>query len=63
MKVVNVIYASGVLKTFLDARASGASRERLTQLSADSLAELEAARRLVPGERPRLKLIICEKAI
>jgi hypothetical protein len=44
MKAMNVIYATGALKKFLSARAQGASRELLTQLSADSLLELEAER-------------------
>jgi hypothetical protein len=49
MKTTNVIYASGKLKAFLDARASGsASKELLMQLSADALAEQEADRSRMP---------------
>jgi hypothetical protein len=44
MHSVNVIYATGALRKFLDARAKGAPRELLVQLSTESLAELEAER-------------------
>jgi hypothetical protein len=37
------IYAPPALKAFLDARAKGASKEILLQLSAESQVELEAA--------------------
>ena len=39
MKTINVIYATGALKKFLDARARGVSKEILMQLSADALEE------------------------
>jgi hypothetical protein len=42
MKTSYKIYASGKLKAFLNARASGAPKELLMQLSAESLAEQEA---------------------
>jgi hypothetical protein len=48
MKTINVIYASGTLKKFLDARASGAPKELLMKLSAESLAEQEADRSRMP---------------
>jgi hypothetical protein len=45
MKTTNLIYASGKLKAFLDARASGsASKDLLMQLSAEALAEQEVDR-------------------
>jgi hypothetical protein len=60
MKTINVIYASGALKKFLDARAQGASRELLMQLSADSLAELDVERSKVPARRTNLADVVID---
>jgi hypothetical protein len=60
MQTINVIYATGALKKFLDARAQGAPRELLMQLSADSLAELEAERSKVPARRANLADVIID---
>jgi hypothetical protein len=56
MRTTNVIYATGALKKFIDARAIGASREVLTQLSADALVEQEAERANQPQTRLRVEV-------
>ena len=59
MQMLNVIYATGALRKFLEARAQGAPRELLMKLSADSLAELEADRAKVPANRQLSKMHSC----
>ena len=60
MHMINVIYATGALKKFLDARASGASRELLMQLSAESLLELEAERSKAPARQTNLADVVVD---
>lgn len=57
-KAVNVIHATGALKKFLDARATGGSEELLLRLSAEALAEQEAERGRRSDE-PRLRFGDC----
>jgi hypothetical protein len=56
MQTVHMIYATGALKKFLDARAQGASKEVLTQFSADALVEQEAERANQPQTRLRVEV-------
>ncbi len=55
MFAVNKIYASGALRRFLDARAMGAPREELVQLSAKAMAEQEAERANRPEPQLRFE--------
>ena len=48
MKTINVIYASGALAKFIQARAQGESKELLAQLSADALLEQEREKSRMP---------------
>jgi hypothetical protein len=61
MHIINVIYATGALRKFLDARAQGASPELLTKLSAESLSEMEELE-LRSSARPHLRLVFSEGA-
>src|SRR5437762_12949238 len=64
MQMLNVIHATGALRKFLDARAQGAPRELLTQLSAESLlemeAELERERAAKPTRRSNLTDVVID---
>ena len=60
MHMLNTIYATGALRKFLEARAQGAPRELLLQLSADSLAELEAERSRATARRTNLDDVVID---
>lgn len=62
MKMLNKIHASGALKQFLDARATGASKEALAELGERAMAEQEAERRSRPADL-RLRIETPERGV
>ncbi len=55
---MNVIRASGALRKSIDARARGASREVLTQLSADAMMEQKNGRPVAKPTTPRRSNVV-----